>query len=339
MPATRNDVARLAGVSSATVSYVVNNGPRKVTEKTRQKVLRAIEQLSYQPSAVARSLRTKKTLTIGVIVSDILNPVISAVAKGIEDEILPHNYGMILCNSDEDPDRELTFLNMLLSKQVDGIILMPTCENVHFLLSLAEEKFPLVLVDRSIEGLSVDNILWENESGAYQATRHLLEQGHQRIGLVSLPMHLTPGHERVSGYDRALREAGLPYDPALVIEGSFKAEKGPKLAEPLFSLADPPTALLVSSNRLFIGVLEYLKEHHIIMPRDIAVVVFDDVPFYSFSSPSITAVRSAADAFGLQAACLLEQAITHDGKHQAEVIRFPVELVVRESSVGFQRRH
>jgi LacI family transcriptional regulator len=335
--ATRDDVARLAGVSSATVSYVVNNGPRNVKEMTRQKVLRAIEQLSYQPSAVARSLRTKKTLTIGVIVSDILNPVLSAVAKGIEDKILPLSYGMILCNSDEDPDRELTFLNMLLSKQVDGIILMPTCENVRFLLSLAEEKFPLVLLDRSIEGMGVDNLLFDNETGAYQATRHLLEQGHQRIGLVSLPMHLTPGHERVSGYDRALREAGLPYDPALVIEGSFKAEKGPKLAEPLFSLRDPPTAILISSNRLFIGVLEYVKEHHINIPGDIAVVVFDDVPYFSYSSPSITAVRSDADAFGQQAAGLLEQAITLDGSHQGKVIRFPTELVIRESSVGFQK--
>lgn len=339
MATTRDDVARLAGVSSATVSYVVNNGPRHVKENTRRKVLRAIEQLSYQPSAVARSLRTKKTLTIGVIVSDILNPVFSAIAKGIEDEILPLNYGMILCNSDEDPDRELTFLNMLLSKQVDGIILLPTGENVRFLLSLAAEKFPLVLLDRLIEGMEVDHLLFDNERGAYKATRHLLEQGHKRIGLVSLPTHLTPGRERVSGYDRALREAGLPYDPTLVFEGSFKAEKGPQLAEPLFSLADPPTALLVSSNRLFIGVSEYVKEHHIRIPEDIAVVVFDDVPYFSYSTPSITAVRSDADAFGRQAAGLLKQAITLDGSHKPQVIRFPIDLIVRESSVGFQRRH
>jgi len=167
----------------------------------------------------------QKNVDDGVIVSDILNPVFSAVAKGIEDEILPLSYGMILCNSDEDPDRELTFLNMLLSKQVDGIILLPTGENVRFLLSLAAEKFPLVLLDRLIEGMEVDHLLFDNETGAYQATRHLLEQGHKRIGLVSLPMNLTPGRERVSGYDRALRDAGLPYDPALVLKEVSRLKK------------------------------------------------------------------------------------------------------------------
>lgn len=337
MSITRDDVAKLAGVSSATVSYVINNGPRPVAEETRLKVLRAIEKLGYQPSAVARSLKTKKTATIGVIVSDILNPVLSAVAKGIEDALLPRNYNMILCNSDEDPERELTFLNMLLGKQVDGIILLPTCENKHFLFSLIDKQtLPIVLLDRRLEGLPADTILFDNESGAYQATRHLIELGHRRIACIGLPRLLTPGLERLQGYERALQEAGIPFDPALVVEGSFKAEKGSHLVDQIFASPDPPTAIMVSSNRLLNGVLEHVKENRLRVPEDIALVVFDDIPYYSYFSPTITAVGANTDQFGRQAAHMLAEQIEEKGPHQPKVIRIPVELIVRESTVGDQ---
>jgi DNA-binding LacI/PurR family transcriptional regulator len=335
MSITRNDVARLAGVSSATVSYVVNNGPRPVSEDTRQKVLEAIDKLGYQPSAVARSLKTKKTTTIGVIVSDILNPVLSAVAKGIEDAILPLGYNMILCNSDEDPERELTFLNMLLSKQVDGIILLPTCDNKKFLYTLINQhNFHIVLLDRQIEGLFADTLLFDNVSGAYQATRHLIELGHRRIGFINLPTNLTPGHQRALGYKSALDEASIPYDAALVVAGGFKAENSQNLAEKIFNLPNPPSAILVSSNRLLNGVLEYVKIHGLKIPEDVALVVFDDIPYYSYFTPSITAVGVDADEFGRKAASLLKEQMIDDGSHQAKVIITPVQLFKRESTIG-----
>jgi DNA-binding LacI/PurR family transcriptional regulator len=334
MSVTRNDVARLAGVSTATVSYVVNNGPRPVSEETRQKVLQAIKSLEYQPSAVARSLKTKKTTTIGVIVSDILNPILSAIAKGIEDAILPQNYNMILCNSDEDPVREFTFLHMLLAKQVDGIILLPTCENQRFLFFLVEQKkMPIVLLDRQIEGLTVDSLLFENYFGAYQATQHLINLGHKRIGLVGLPRCLTPGQERTLGYDRALRDAGIPYCPDLVVEGGFKAEKAYELARTIIELPDPPTALIVSSNQLLNGVLHYAKDHHLSIPKDFSLVVFDDVPFYSYCTPSITAIHTDADGFGRQAASMLESQIHGEKPHLPRTIRFPFDLILRESTI------
>jgi DNA-binding LacI/PurR family transcriptional regulator len=333
MSVTRDDVARLAGVSAATVSYVVNNGPRPVSEATRQKVLQAIDLLGYHPSAVARSLKTKKTTTIGVIVSDILNPFLSTVAKAIEDAILPRNYSMILCNSDEDPEREYLFLNMLLAKQVDGIILLPTCENKRFLFSLVEQRrIPIVLIDRCIEGLSVDCLLFDNISGAYQATQHLIQQGHRRIAFFSLPRRLTPGHERAEGYDQALREAGLSFDPTLVVEGGFKAQEAYDLAKQILEMPIPPTALMVSSNRLLTGILKYAKEYKLCIPDDFALAVFDDIPHYAYITPSITAVRVDADGFGRNAASLLEEQIRGEGTHSPRIIRFPVELVVRESS-------
>lgn len=337
MPITRDDVARLAGVSSATVSYVINNGPKQVADPTRQRVLQAIERLGYRPSSIARSLKTRKTTTLGVIVADILNPILSAIAKGVEDAIVPWNYNMILCNSDEDPGRELMFLNMLLAKQVDGVLLMPTGENKGFLFSLVDQrKLPMVLLDREMEGLKVSTFLFDNEDGAYQATRHLIELGHRRIGLVSLPRSLTPGRDRALGYDRALREAGIPYHSSLVAEGDFKAENAASLTHTIFSSQDRPTALLVGSNRLLSGVLQYAKEKHLKIPQDLAVAVFDDAPYYSFITPSITAVRVDANEFGRQAANLLQQQIDQEQDYEPKTVYFPVELMVRESTVGIE---
>jgi DNA-binding LacI/PurR family transcriptional regulator len=337
MSITRDDVARLAGVSSATVSYVVNNGPRPVSDETRQKVIQAIELLNYQPSSVARSLKTKKTATIGVIVSDILNPILSAVAKGIEDAILPQNYNMILCNSDEDPDRELIFLNMLLSKQVDGIILLPTCENQRLLFSIVEQrKIPIVLLDRQIVGLPVDCLLFENYSGVYQVTQHLIELGHRRIAFIGLPRRLTPGQERALGYERALHDAGIPFIPDLMVEGGFKAEEAYELVRAIFNLSDPPTALMVSSNRLLNGVLQYAKDNNLCIPKDFSLAVFDDIPYYSYYTPSTTAIHTNAEDFGCKAASLLESQIYDERPHEQRIIRFPVELIIRESTVALQ---
>ncbi len=334
MSVTRNDVARLAGVSTATVSYVVNNGPRPVSDATRQKVLKAIEKLNYQPSAIARSLKTKRTATIGVIVSDILNPVLSAMAKGIEDAILERDCNMILCNSDEDPGRELRFLKMLVSKMADGIILQPTGGNIDYLLSLVHDrKLPLVLVDRNLESLGLDSVLFDNEQGAYQAARHLIAMGHRRIAIISLPTHLTPGHERLAGYRRALGEAGIPIDPALVIEGGFKVENQ-TLVEALLAKGQPPTALIACSNRHAARVLQYAMEHSLRIPEDLALVVFDDIAHYAYITPTISAISTDVNAFGQAAGQLLIEHIkgARPAGRAPEKIRIPCKLIVRDSS-------
>jgi DNA-binding LacI/PurR family transcriptional regulator len=335
MSITRNDVARHAGVSTATVSYVVNNGPRPVSKEMRQKVLDAIKELGYQPSQIARSLKTKRSTTIGVIISDILNPVLSAIAKSIEDAILPMGYNMILCNSDEDPERELTFLRMLYSKQVDGIILLPTGKNIDFITTLGEKiKMPIVLIDRLIEGLTYDNVLFDNISGTYELTRHLINLGHRRIGLISLPGHLTPGRERKIGYENALLEAGYDLDPGLFVEGSFIAYEGRRLVDTLLSINNPPTALVVSSNRLLNGVLQYVKEFQINVPGDLALAVFDDIPYYQYYNPSITSIGADEVEFGRKAAQLLKDRIKCESECPPQSIRIPCFLRVRESTIG-----
>ena len=334
MGVTRKDVARLAGVSTATVSYVVNNGPRPVSEETRKRVLWAIEQLGYRPSAIARSLATKKTNNIGFILPDILNPVHAAIAKAFEDALRAANYSLVIGNSDESPDREMAYLNAFLSKEFDGIALTPTGENRSLLYSIVESEKHLVLLDRQIEGLSVDCVLFDNVVGAYLCVRHLVELGHTRIGLINLASSKTPGQERLEGYRRALLEAGIKVEPELILEGSFKAQEGGGLAESLLKVDPLPTALFVSSNRLMSGVLRVVKQRKLRVPQDLALATFDDVNHYADRTPSVTAVSTSVAQFGSEAARLLIERVSGAYTGEPRVIRVPCELKVRESTAG-----
>jgi LacI family transcriptional regulator len=334
MAVTRDDVAKLAGVSPATVSYVMNNGPRPVSEETKQRVLLAIEHLGYHPNSIARSLKTRKTYTVGIIVSDILNPTLASIEKSIEDLFLQQNYSLTICNSDESPEREKMWLDMLRERRVDGIILLPTGLNRPQLFKTVEEGIPIVLLDRQIEGLPADSILFDNEHGAYEAVRHLISLGHTRIALLNLPASLTPGQGRLRGFQRALLDSGLPVYPQLVKEGSFKAQDGAELAASLLDVTPHPTALLISSNRLAQGVFEQIKARGLKVPDDLALCVFDDVAYFSFISPSITAVSADARDFGMKAVGFLIERINGSYIGPPRIYHVPCQLNIRESTSG-----
>ena len=332
MTPTRNDVAKLAGVSPATVSYVVNNGPRPVSKETRKQVLRAIEQLNYHPSSIARSMTTKKTATIGFVIPDILNPSHAQIAKAFEDAMHLAGYSVILCNSDESPDRELAYLKVLLSKQVDGIALTPTGNNRALISSFADSDKPIVLFDRQIEELKADCVLFENEIGTCLAVRHLIELGHTRIGLINLPTALTPGLERLQGYKRALLESGIEFDPQIVREGSFK-EEGEEHAGALMRVVPRPTAVFCSSNRLLRGVLHMAKARKLAVPQELAICCFDDVIYFADTTPSITAVSTSVAQIGSQLAKLLFDRVSGAYKGEPRMVRVPCQLNIRESTM------
>lgn len=336
MTITRDDVAKLAGVSSATVSYVINNGPRPVSEETRLRVLSAIERLNYHPNIIARSLKTQKTYTIGIIISDILNPTLASIEKSIEDHLIQRNYSLTICNSDESPERELMWLKTLRERRMDGIILLPTGANRPLLFSLVQSNLPLVLIDRQIEGLAADAVLFDNEGGAYEAVSHLISLGHTRIGLLNLPVALSPGGGRLRGYERALHDASLPIFPQLIREGSFKAQEGSILASELLDASPRPTALFVSSNRLAQGVLDQIKNRHLRMPEDIALCTFDEAAYYSFFTPSITSVSANPQEFGFTAVQFLVDRISGAYKGDPRTYLAPCHIRVRESTAGVQ---
>ncbi len=334
--ATRDDVAKLASVSSATVSYVVNNGPRPVSEETRRRVLQAIEALDYVPSAAARSLKIKRTSTIGLMIPDILNPIFAALAKVVEDELLAAGHSVILCNSYEDPQRELVYLQMLWGKQVDGLVLASTSRNVVTLHRFEEARKPIVLIDRQVPDLAADCVLPDNEAGSYEAVRHLIACGHTRIGLINLPVSLTPGAGRLAGYTRALAEAGLQLDHALIKEGSYPGNEGAVTFREMMRVPRRPTAVFISNNRLAHGALEAIKALGLRMPDDIALAVFDDPSSYAVMTPSITAVSMELEREASEATRLLKERLTGSYTGAPRSVMIPQRLVVRESTAGLR---
>ena len=214
---TRDDVARRAGVSSATVSYVINNGPRPVAEETRLRVLQAIDELGYQPSAVARSLKTKSTASIGLIVSNIELPFFTRVARSVQDAAAALGSIVILANSDERPELEADYLQLMSSKRVDGLIIAPTARNTDVLEQLQGRGMPIVTIDRPTQRANIPFVGIDNRRAAQDAVAYLIAQGHTQVGMVAGLPDLWPIAERSAGFRSALRAAGLPVDEGRIV--------------------------------------------------------------------------------------------------------------------------
>jgi DNA-binding LacI/PurR family transcriptional regulator len=313
---------------------VVNNGPRPVSAETRQKVLWAIEQLDYTPSTIARSLKTQKTYAIGLIISDVLNPFLAFVAKSAEDLLLARHYSLTVCNSGESAERERVWLQKLRERRVDGLILLPTGGNRSLLLTMLKAGQKLTLIDRRVEGVSADCVLIDNEGGAYEMIQHLLDLGHTRIALLNLPHNLAPGQGCLRGYRRALRDAGIPFSAQLVREDSFTAENSYALSGELLDLDPAPTALFAASNRLAEGVLRQVKARGLRLPDDLALGVFDDVPYYGFFEPSITAVAVDGRALADKAVQFVIDRIDGEYAGEPRTVHIACCLQVRESTSG-----
>ncbi|HOA25852.1 MAG TPA: LacI family DNA-binding transcriptional regulator [Aggregatilineales bacterium] len=327
---TIQDVAARAGTSPSTVSRVLT-GSAPVSEGLRQSVERAIAELGYRPSLVARSLKTQTTYTVGLLVNDITNPFFSALARGVEEEANGQGYSLILCNTNEDPERELKYLQILRDKQVDGIIFGPTGRNDEFIRSLAG-RIPLVQIDRQMPGLDAPAVLVDNEKAAYQATRLLVERGHERIAMLGWGMDITTSTEREAGYERALREAGIALDTRLLARPSqFSHSTLVRAAEELLAQQPRPTAIFAANNRFGIATLAAIRRFNLTVPDDVALVVFDDIDAFSLMSPSITAVAQPALEMGRVAMDLMLRLIRTADEAVPPVTLLPTELIVRES--------
>jgi LacI family transcriptional regulator len=279
---TIREVAEKANVSSSTVSHVINN-TRYVSEETRARVMDAMRELNYTPNRLARSLRSKdmRTNTIGLLIPDSANPFFAEVSRGVEDACFEEDYNVILCNSDDEQTKELEYLHVLLSKQVDGIILVSASGKGDTLEFVNDRGATVVAVDRAFDETfrdSVDSVLVDNESGGYEATRYLLDLGHTRIGCISGPSLLRPSAGRVHGYRQALADAGIEPDPSLVIPGDFRPQSGYEAAQQLLKLSDPlPSAIFACNDMMAMGALCAIHESGLKTPEDISLVGFDDI--------------------------------------------------------------
>lgn len=329
--ATIQDVARRAGVSIATVSRVLN-GTARVNADVTARVQAAIGELHYQPSRAARTLRANRSAIIGLLISDIQNPFFTTLVRSIEDVVQRNGYSLILCNSDENPQKEREYVEVLCAEHIAGAIVVPTRERTQTLRPFHEHQIPIVALDRRVEDGVTDAVLVDNEQGAYEAVRHLIANGYRRIGMIMGPENTTTGRGRRDGCRRALAEAGLPLDPQCERFGTFKAASGRELAADLLNLAEPIDALFVGNNLMTLGALEALHERNMWFPRDIAVVGFDEMPWAALSAISLTTVNQPVYELGSTAALRLFQHLQSPTPLTRQEIILTPTLQVRDSS-------
>ncbi len=323
------DVAQLAGVSISTVSHVLND-TRFVSDETKARVLQAIEQLNYRPSSLARALVRQETQTIALIVPDNVNPFFAELARGTEDCGFEAGYNVILCNSDRSLEKERAYLDMLISKRVDGLIYMTVDIHTEQLRPLLEHNIQTVVFDREYEGF--DALLLDNFQGGYDATRHLTELGHRRIACISGPDLRTRSQGRVVGYEQALSDAGLSPDPELVLVGDWTYQGGQEIAYRMFQLSSPPTAIFACNDAMAIGVISFLHERGLRVPEDVSVVGFDNVSLSAFSSPPLTTLATPILEVGQCICEMLLDRINGQLPPEPQRITIRAELLIRGST-------
>lgn len=305
---TRRDVAKLAGVSPAVVSYVINEGTRPVAPETRTRVLAAIEELGYRPNRLAASLRSSKSHTIGVLVPDNSNPFFAELARAIEDAAFARGYTILLGNAKESASREVAYVCEFLDRQVTGIAIIPAYGPAQWTSHLVGRGVPCVLLDRDlseVEGLELPVVRSAGEEGGYVAASHLLEHRRRNLAMIAGPKGLTSADERVQGMRRAVTERGGDADAVPTVHAPFNIADGYRAALDLLSSNPQTDAIFISSDIQALGVLRALTERGRTVPDDIAVVSFDGIPLSAFTSPPLTTVQQGFDEFGREVVKIL----------------------------------
>jgi DNA-binding LacI/PurR family transcriptional regulator len=326
---TMGDVAARADVSKTTVSHVINE-TRFVEEETKQRVLQAIAELGYRPSAVARSLTTNRTETVGVIVSDVSNHFFAEVLRGIEQVLRPENYALLVCNTAEILEREAHYLDLLLRQRVDGIIAAATSRRWNVLTEVEIQHMPVVFVDRSFEGLGGPFVGVDNRRGAYLGATHLVECGHRRIGILAGFQRLSTMRERLAGFRQALQERDVSLPEEWVVTSPLSIEGGHEAMQQMLTLPERPAAVFINNNLLSLGALLAINELGLRCPEDVSAVGFDDHPWAAVSDPPLTVIRQPAQQVGRSAAQILLALINEEQPPESRVI-LECEVILRQS--------
>lgn len=329
--ATIRDVAKRAGVAPITVSRVINNSGY-VNEKTRARVEAAIADLGYVPNVLARSLRSRRTNTLGLILTDISNPFWTTVARGVEDAASDAGFNVILCNTDESEAEQDKYLHVLIQKQVDGVLLVPARSAVEPIKFIQSQNTSVVVLDRRIPSSQADAVRCDSEGGAYQLTRLLLSLRHRRIAMLSGPQGVSTAEDRVTGFRRALADAGANVDAAPVYYGKFSLESGYDMTMQALAQTPRPSALFAGNNFIAIGALRALRDAGLRVPEDLALVGFDDLPADLVVDPFLTVAAQPAYEMGRQATELLLARLSGAAPAAYQEVVLPTEIVVRKSS-------
>jgi LacI family transcriptional regulator len=335
--ATMKEVAENAEVSIATVSRVINDSGY-VSPDLEERVREAMESLNYQPSSLARSLRRKETLTIGVLIPQLDHPFFSTLCFAIEKSLFAKGYRALICSAEEDRDKEHAYIEMLVRQRVDGVIIVPTGHSIENIRMLLSQRVPIIMVDRDMPEVDVSKVLTDNRHGGYVGTRYLLEQGHRNIGVIGTPSYSEPMHDRIRGVRAALNEYNIDARPDLMVTGTVQQfEMGYNTTRQFFQQPDPPSAIFALTDVIAIGVMHAAARAGLKLPGDLSIMGFDDIPMASYVIPTLTTVAQPIYEMGETAAELMLRHIQQ--KIPAETRNLKTTLHTRESTASLKPQH
>ena len=330
---TLRDVAEAAGVHAATASRALNPETRGLVNiDTARRVLRAAEALGYQPNPIARSLKTAKSRTIGLVVPDLTNPLFPPIVRGIEDVLGPAGYSALIVNTDNDADREQALVASLRSRHVEGLIVATARLDHPLLRSLHGQRVPMVLVNRRTENVDVPFVTPDDATGVALAVKHLAGLGHQRIAHLAGPQTTSTGVARANAFRTAVREHGLDDDPALIVACDYWTEQeGARALREVLDSGTEMTAVVAGNDLVALGCYDVFAERGISCPRDMSVVGFNDMPFLDKLRPPLTTVAIPHHQIGVEAARMLLELFSEPDRPPRSVL-LPLSLVVRGST-------
>ncbi|WP_318404987.1 HTH-type transcriptional repressor PurR [Photobacterium leiognathi] len=328
--ATIKDVARMAGVSTTTVSHVINK-TRFVAEATQKKVLAAVDELNYAPSAVARSLKCNTTRTIGMLVTKSTNPFFAEVVHGVEEYCYGAGYTLILCNTEGNLEKQRDYLRMLAEKRVDGLLVM--CSDLdQKLLELLERQndLPMVIMDWGPDKPHTDNIQDNAETGGYIATKHFIDNGHKKIGCLSGQGDKSTCHERLKGFRKAMAEANLSVNEDWLLEGDFECESAVEAAKKFIAMKERPTAIFCFNDIMAMAMISTFEQAGLRIPDDISIIGYDNIDLAPYFAPPLTTIHQPKRRLGKTAVEILLDRVK-DKNHARQTFEMTPELVARKS--------
>jgi DNA-binding LacI/PurR family transcriptional regulator len=328
--ATLKEVAELAGVSTATVSNVLNE-TKYVSDEVKKQVYSAMTTLNYVPNTLAKSLRVKETNLVGLMISDISNPFFSSVVRGIEDGLADNGYNVLLCNTDSNIKKEKEYLKVLLGKRVDGLIISSSGNSEEHYKELGNLGVPVIFLNRHPNLLISDIVSTNNIKGAYLATEHLIRHGYKKIGIISGPQNISTGRDRLLGFKQAMNQYDIPVYENLIKEGDFNKKSGYDLMKEIVNEDVKPEALLICNNFMTLGAYRAIQDLGIRIPNDLAIVGYDDPDWASIANPPLTAIKQPAYDQGIHAARLIIERIKSRTHINPREIYLTPTLIIRKS--------
>ncbi|EDS78617.1 transcriptional regulator [Clostridium botulinum C str. Eklund] len=334
MTVTISDIAKQANVSQTTVSRVLNNSGY-VKDETRKKVLKVMKDLNYSPSAIARSLSTKKTNIIGVIVPDIKNPFFGDAIKGISDVADKHNFNIILCDADENIEKEIKAIKLLKEQRIEGIIITPTSVedefNSKYLTAIENLGIPVILLEGNVKYSNFSGVFIDNIQGAFKGTEVLIKNGHTKIAIITGRMNSQSAKDRLVGYKKALAINNIPLNEDYIFYGDYQMESGYELTNKMLSMKDKPTAVFVSSNMMTIGCVKSIFEHNCTIPGDMAVMGYDDLDMMSLFGVNISYVSVPTRELGKKSMNMLLEELNKGKDREIKRLILSPKVVLKGS--------